>query len=57
MGIRLLIAKTLPERSGAKLDFSYGISADNISGAVVFVSWPNKKLVTDAPVFGENELI
>ena len=57
MGLGLFIAKTLLERSGAKLDFSNGIGVDDLGGAVVFVSWPNKKLVIDAPVFGENELI
>ena len=57
MGLGLFIAKTLLERSGAKLDFSNGVGVDDLGGAVVFVSWPNKKLVIDAPVFGENELI
>ena len=57
MGLGLFIAKTLLERSGAKLDFSNGVGVDDLGGAIVFVSWPNKKLVINAPVFGENELI
>ena len=57
MGLGLFIAKTLLERSGAKLGFSNGIGSDNIGGAIVSVNWPSKKLVVDAPAFGKNELI
>jgi two-component system sensor histidine kinase RegB len=57
MGLGLFIAKTLLERSGAKLSFSNGTGSDDIGGAIVSVNWPNKKLVADAPAFGENELI
>jgi two-component system sensor histidine kinase RegB len=57
MGLGLFIAKTLLERSGAKLGFSNGIRPGDLSGAVVSVNWPNKSLVIDAPTFGENEPI
>ena len=57
MGLGLFIAKTLLERSGAKLGFSNGIGSDGIGGAIVSVNWPSKKLVVDAPAFGKNELI
>ena len=57
MGLGLFIAKTLLERSGAKLGFSNGIGPGDLSGAVVSVNWPNKSLVIDAPTFGENEPI
>jgi two-component system sensor histidine kinase RegB len=57
MGLGLFIAKTLLERSGARLDFSNGIDKDDLGGAVVLVTWPNKKLVVDAPLFGDNEPI
>ena len=57
MGLGLFIAKTLLERSGARLDFSNGIDKDDLGGAVVLVSWPNKKLVIDDPILGENEPI
>ena len=57
MGLGLFIAKTLLERSGAKLGFSNGIGSDDLGGAMVSVNWPSKKLVVDAPAFGKNELI
>tara|TARA_B100001142_G_scaffold31764_1_gene28117 strand:+ start:4328 stop:5701 length:1374 start_codon:yes stop_codon:yes gene_type:complete len=57
MGLGLFIAKTLLERSGARLDFSNGIDKDDLGGAVVLVSWPNKRLVVDNPILGENETI
>ena len=57
MGLGLFIAKTLLERSGARLDFSNGMNKDDLGGAVVLVTWPNKKLVVDAPILGENEQI
>ena len=57
MGLGLFIAKTLLERSGAKLSFSNGTGSDDIGGAIVSVNWPSKKLVVDAPAFGKNELI
>ena len=57
MGLGLFIAKTLLERSGARLGFSNGIRPGDLSGAVVSVNWPNKSLVIDAPTFGENEPI
>ena len=57
MGLGLFIAKTLLERSGAKLGFSNGLGSDDIGGAIVSVNWPSKKLVVDAPAFGKNELI
>ena len=57
MGLGLFIAKTLLERSGARLDFFNGIDKGDLGGAVVLVTWPNKKLVVDAPILGENEQI
>ena len=57
MGLGLFIAKTLLERSGARLDFSNGIDKDDLGGAVVLVIWPNKRLVVDNPILGENETI
>lgn len=57
MGLGLFIAKTLLERSGARLDFSNGMDKDDLGGAVVLVTWPNKKLVVDAPILGGNEQI
>ena len=57
MGLGLFIAKTLLERSGARLDFSNGMDKDDLGGAVVLVSWPNKRLVVDNPILGENETI
>ena len=57
MGLGLFIAKTLLERSGARLDFSNGMNKDDLGGAVVLVTWPNKKLVVDTPILGENEQI
>ena len=57
MGLGLFIAKTLLERSGAKLDFSNGMNKDDLGGAVVLVTWPNKNLVVDDPILGENEPI
>ena len=57
MGLGLFIAKTLLERSGARLDFSNGMNKDDLGGAVVLVTWPNKKLAVDAPILGENEQI
>ena len=57
MGLGLFIAKTLLERSGARLDFSNGMDKDDLGGAVVLVSWPNKRLVVDNPILGENEPI
>ena len=57
MGLGLFIAKTLLERSGARLDFSNGMDKDDLGGAVVLVSWPNKRLVVDNPILGENEQI
>ena len=50
MGLGLFIAKTLLERSGARLDFSNGMDKDDLGGAVVLVSWPNKRLVVDNPI-------
>lgn len=50
MGLGLFIAKTLLERSGARLEFSNGGP-----GAVVRVTWPLDRLKTDSrAVLGEN---
>jgi two-component system sensor histidine kinase RegB len=63
MGLGLFIAKTLLERSGAKIEFANGFEQEDtkntlISGAVVDVTWPTSRLSVDprllvAPL-GEN---
>ncbi len=44
MGLGLFIAKTLLERSGAKLFFS---NKHNKKGAIIIVRWPSLKIVVD----------
>lgn len=51
MGLGLFIAKTLLERSGARVTFANGVDnqdtldlSQHQSGAVVLVSWPRKKI-------------
>ncbi|PJI85892.1 two-component system sensor histidine kinase RegB [Yoonia maricola] len=68
MGLGLFIAKTLLERSGAKLSFSNSRKHGHASwtgqatgGAIVEVSWPRKLLQTNKPTqnapLGENQPI
>ncbi len=64
MGLGLFIAKTLLERSGAKLDFSNGGSLvvnGGAGGAMVVVSWSLDKVEVDSGRFavplGENQPI
>ncbi|MCF1708233.1 ActS/PrrB/RegB family redox-sensitive histidine kinase [Tabrizicola sp. J26] len=64
MGLGLFIAKTLLERSGAKLTFANGTdpflsSEENPerSGAIVEVVWPIDRIRASDAVTGENQLI
>lgn len=56
MGLGLFIAKTLLERSGAKLTFSNG--GVEMSGAIVIVEWPREAIETLNPQsrLGDNVL-
>jgi two-component system sensor histidine kinase RegB len=61
MGLGLFIAKTLLERTDAKLRFANGPEDEDQTGAVVEVTWPRAGLETlradlDSPL-GENEQI
>ena len=60
MGLGLFIAKTLLERSGARLRFANGAGGPD-SGAVVEVIWPLAALVPEpdsrARPLGENQKI
>ena len=62
MGLGLFIAKTLLERTGAKINFSNGHknqkpsqSQSAPSGAIVDIYWPRKKVETTSNLFGENQ--
>ena len=62
MGLGLFIAKTLLERTGAKINFSNGdrnqTSANSkreASGANVEIYWPRKKVESTPNLFGENQ--
>ena len=57
MGLGLFIAKTLLERSGAKLDFFNASGDDLLQGAVVRGVWPRRKLEADELPIGQNQLI
>jgi two-component system sensor histidine kinase RegB len=47
MGLGFFIAKTLLERSGARLEFSNRESP--LHGAVVIISWPRDEIEVEAP--------
>lgn len=47
MGLGLFIAKTLLERSGARLSFANG-GGDSAEGAIVIVEWQIEKVTSDA---------
>ena len=62
MGLGLFIAKTLLERTGAKISFSNGDrnqtsahSKREASGAIVEIYWPRKKVESTSNLFGENQ--
>ena len=62
MGLGLFIAKTLLERTGAKISFSNGNrnhtsghSKSEASGAIVEIYWPRKKVESTSNLFGENQ--
>ena len=62
MGLGLFIAKTLLERTGAKISFSNGDrnqtsahSKPEASGAIVEIYWPRKKVESTSNLFGENQ--
>ena len=62
MGLGLFIAKTLLERTGAKISFSNGQrkqtsahSKREASGAIVEIYWPRKKVESTSNLFGENQ--
>ena len=62
MGLGLFIAKTLLERTGAKISFSNGDrnqtsahSKREASGAIVEIYWPRKKVESVSNLFGENQ--
>ena len=62
MGLGLFIAKTLLERTGAKISFSNGDrnqtsahSKREASGAIVEIFWPRKKVESTSNLFGENQ--
>ena len=57
MGLGLFIAKTLLERSGAKLEFLNGSGDDNLRGAVVNGAWPRHQLEASELPIGENQPI
>ena len=59
MGLGLFIAKTLLERTGAKISFSNGDrnqtsghSKSEASGAIVEIYWPRKKVESTSNLFG-----
>jgi two-component system sensor histidine kinase RegB len=47
MGLGLFIAKTLLERSGARLSFANGAGEDS-AGAIVIVEWPRESVIADS---------
>jgi two-component system, sensor histidine kinase RegB len=55
MGLGLFIAKTLLERSGARLSFANGSQVNDLggAGAIVIVEWPREALVTAGADTGE----
>ena len=54
MGLGLFIAKTLLERSGAKITFANGAD-DGPVGAIVVVEWPRSQIEpVPAEALGEN---
>ncbi len=62
MGLGLFIAKTLLERTGAKISFSNGDrnqtsahSKREASGAIVEIYWPRKKVESTSNLLGENQ--
>ena len=62
MGLGLFIAKTLLERTGAKISFMNGHrnqtsnqSKVEPSGAIVEINWPRNKVESNANLFGENQ--
>ena len=62
MGLGLFIAKTLLERTGAKIRFANGNknqilkkSQTEPNGAIVEIYWPRKKLESASNLFGENQ--
>ena len=62
MGLGLFIAKTLLERTGAKISFSNrdrnqtsAHSKREASGAIVEIYWPRKKVESTSNLFGENQ--
>jgi two-component system sensor histidine kinase RegB len=62
MGLGLFIAKTLLERTGAKISFANGHrnqtsdhSQNKSSGAIVEIYWPRKKVESTSNLFGENQ--
>ena len=62
MGLGLFIAKTLLERTDAKISFSNGDrnqtsahSKREASGAIVEIYWPRKKVESTSNLFGENQ--
>ena len=62
MGLGLFIAKTLLERTGAKISFTNGRrnqisnhSKVEPSGAIVEINWPRNKVESNANLFGENQ--
>jgi two-component system sensor histidine kinase RegB len=63
MGLGLFIAKTLLERSGARLTFSNGGArtlANRSGGAIVNVTWPTDRIEADpqsTQPLGQNERI
>ena len=62
MGLGLFIAKTLLERTGAKISFCNGHRnqtsahlSSEASGAIVEIYWPRKKVESTSNLFGENQ--
>ncbi len=62
MGLGLFIAKTLLERTGAKISFANGNknqilkkSQTEPNGAIVEIYWPRKKIESASNIFGENQ--
>ena len=62
MGLGLFIAKTLLERTGAKIRFANGNknqilkkSQTEPNGAIVEIYWPRKKIESASNIFGENQ--
>lgn len=57
MGLGLFIAKTLLERSGARITFANGGPGSARPGAVVEVIWPRAALAASDAALGDNQLI